>query len=291
MRQSRTSGSVGAGGGRPPSATRQSGPHTSTPGTTGRVQLGPGKNPAGSQGQYWTRAMRPWELFLDQRLAGMCAYCGGPPDTRDHVPSRILLDEPLPPGLPVVDACAACNQSFSLDEEYLACFLECVLCGTTVPADLGREKIKRALSKHSSLAARVNNSKRRDEEGTLIWQPENNRVRRIMSKLARGHAAYELFPQLEEPAAVEFAPLIAMSEDERAAFERGALVFGGPQLWPEIGSRAFFRACGVPPDPHPRLDGWIVVQPGRYRYAVAETGGVMVKLVLSEYLACEVVWE
>ena len=37
--------------------------------------------------------------------------------------------------------------------------------------------------------------------------------------------------------------------------------------------------------------GWVVVQPDRYRYAVVETGGVVVRMVLSEYLACEVVWE
>jgi hypothetical protein len=37
-------------------------------------------------------------------------------------------------------------------------------------------------------------------------------------------------------------------------------------------------------------EGWIVVQQGRYRYA-AESDGSMVRMVLSEYLACQVVWE
>lgn len=235
--------------------------------------------------------MDPRQLFLDERLTGMCVYCGGRPDTRDHVPSKILLDDPLPSDLPVVGACTTCNRGFSLDEEYLACLLECVLCGTTDPSDLQRKKAKRALSRNSKLAARIDSSRQTDDAGTLIWQPEHDRVRGIVLKLSQGHAAYELSPQFEGPVGVGFAPLIAMSEDERAAFEHGAMVFDGPQLWPEIGSRAFFRACGVPPDPHPQAGGWIVVQPGRYRYAVAETGGVMVRLVLSEYLACEVVWE
>jgi hypothetical protein len=35
--------------------------------------------------------------------------------------------------------------------------------------------------------------------------------------------------------------------------------------------------------------GWVVVQEGRYRF-LTSTGAVIVRMVLSEYLACEVVW-
>jgi hypothetical protein len=35
-------------------------------------------------------------------------------------------------------------------------------------------------------------------------------------------------------------------------------------------------------------DGWVIVQPGRYRYRVAQTS---VQMVLSEYLSCTVTWE
>lgn len=73
--------------------------------------------------------MDPRHLFIDERHTGMCVYCGSPPDTRDHVPSKVLLDEPYPPELPVVGACEKCSSSFSLDEQYLACFLDCVIHG------------------------------------------------------------------------------------------------------------------------------------------------------------------
>lgn len=71
--------------------------------------------------------MDPRHLFIDRRLTGMCVYCGDQPDTRDHVPSKVFLNEPYPPELPVVAACKRCNESFSLDEQYLACFLDCVI--------------------------------------------------------------------------------------------------------------------------------------------------------------------
>lgn len=220
----------------------------------------------------------------------MCVYCGAQPDTSDHVPSKVLLDEPFPLQLPVVGACASCNAGFSLDEQYLSCFLECVICGTVESSGLQRPKVKRILSENPALQRRIEASQRKDETGNLLWQPEPERIRKIVAKLARGHAAYELYPKLEEPDEVAFAPLSVVSDQERTAFEdvtAGNLITG----WPELGSRAFLRASGKKPDQFEQMGDWIVVQPGRYRYAVVETGGVLVRMVLSEYLACLVAWE
>jgi len=229
-------------------------------------------------------------LFFDKRLTGMCVYCGAQPETRDHVPSRVLLDEPYPPFLPVVPACNSCNASFSLDEQYLACFLECVLCGTTEPAELQRSKISRTLSKSPALRHRINASQKIDDAGKVLWQPEISRVSKIILKLARGHVAYELFPIIEEPFEVFYAPLETLNHEQKVEFEN---ILNGKLCshWPEIGTRAFLRACGKNPDEFEQWGEWVVVQPGRYRYAVVETGGVLVKMVLSEYLACAVLWE
>lgn len=232
--------------------------------------------------------MDPRHLFMDQRLRGVCAYCGAVPDTRDHVPPRVLLDEPYPSELPVVEACHDCNGSFFLDEQYLACFVETVLSGTVEPLAIGRARVRRMLSENAALASRIEGSRRRDKEGNLIWEPEIDRVRSIVVKLARGHAAYELYPQFDEPGEIGFAPLPVMSDDEIARFEGGGE--GWLRGWPEIGSRAFVRACGKSPDGFEQRGDWVVVQPGRYRYAVDEVP-FRVRMVLSEYLACQVVWE
>jgi hypothetical protein len=84
--------------------------------------------------------MRQIKDFADDRNKARCVYCGGLDETRDHVPSRVFLDEPLPENLPVVPACIACNNSFSRDEEYLACLIECALTGS-VEAASARIKI------------------------------------------------------------------------------------------------------------------------------------------------------
>ena len=231
--------------------------------------------------------MDPRNLFADEWLMGMCAYCGTGPDTRDHVPSRVFLDKPFPAQLPVVPACETCNAGFSLDEQYVACFIDAVLSGTADPSGMRRTKIRRTMGQNTSLASRIKRSQEKDREGNLIWKPERDRVRRIVLKLARGHAAYELYPKLEEAEEIAFAPLLVMSDDEVAEFENTG--GGNIQGWPEIGSRAFFRACGTSPDGYKQMGGWVVVQPGRYRYAVNQ-GLFEVRIVLSEYLGCRIVW-
>ena len=233
--------------------------------------------------------MDPRHLSVDSRLTGACVYCGGQPDTRDHVPSRVFLDDPLPDDLPVVEACEWCNHGFSLDEEYVACLLECVLCGTTDTESLRRDKIKRILAEKPRLAAMLDESRRKTEDGITLWMPDEERVRNVALKLARGHAAFELsLPQLDEPLRVECTPFVCMSTDQRAEFERAGS--GQMRGWPEIGSRAFLRACGG--SPYADQKGpWVTVQCNRYRYSVDQHGGVLVRMVLAEYLACEVEWE
>ena len=58
-------------------------------------------------------------------------------------------------------------------------------------------------------------------------------------------------------------------------------------LWPELGSRAFINSSSGKTSAYGE---WRVIQDGRYRYAIGQSSGDWVKFVLSEYLACRVVW-
>jgi hypothetical protein len=230
--------------------------------------------------------MDPRHLFSDQRFFGFCVFCGGAPETADHCPSKVLLDEPFPANLAAVQSCRDCNGSFSIDEEYLACFIECVTNGFSTVADLSRPNIKRILTEKPALAAMILASKQLDECGDTAWQPEITRISRVIKKLARGHIAFELsLPKLEEPEFVSFKPMITMSDIERAQFE--APSEGAVALWPEVGSRAFLRAVRTMSQP---VGEWITSQPGRYRYLVSQSDGDFVQIVLNEYLACRVGW-
>jgi hypothetical protein len=230
--------------------------------------------------------MDPRQIFADQRLSGFCVYCGGPSETRDHVPSRVLLDDPFPCNLPVVDCCHDCNGGFSIHEEYLACFVACVLAGSTRPDEIARTKVARILRDRPPLAARIGDSLAPSSDDERIWIPEMDRVRKVILKLARGHIAYELsLPRLEDPVRIECVPLSLMAPDDIEAF----LNPKETPFWPEIGSRAFIRLCRAG-TPRP-AEHWQIVQADRYQYLVSQSNGDFVRILLSNYLACEARWD
>jgi hypothetical protein len=224
--------------------------------------------------------------FGDERTLGMCAFCGGSTGTRDHCPSRVFLDKPYPENLPVVPACSTCNSSFSSDEEYLACLISCVISGSTIPEMMPREKIAKTLERKPSLKARIEQAKSQNGEGT-VFHPELDRVTSIITKLARGHALYELHEAcLNTPSHIEITPITLMNPTEREAFESSGS--SNICVWPEVGSRMMQRlatGAGL------TENGWINVQPERYRYNAMVAPDVEVRIVIHEYLACRVIWE
>lgn len=115
-------------------------------------------------------------------------------------------------------------------------------------------------------------------------------MRRVLLKLARRHASYEFnLPQLSEPDFFNFRPLLTLNTEERSRFEESD--DGAEEIlagWPEVGSRAMQRLLVVGPQVF--QEKWIEVQQGNYRFRVTEDDGLTVKIVLREYLACQVVW-
>jgi hypothetical protein len=203
------------------------------------------------------------------------------------VPSKVLLDEPYPDNLIVCPSCLKCNNELSADETYLACLLECVITGEAAPSKMRRPKIARVLQHNDALLKGLEQARSGGEDGK-IWGIENDPVKTVLLKLARGHAAYEHNqPQLQEPDRLDFRPLCTLTKSERAAFENTE---GGRfAAWPEVGSRAIQRLLILDADVY--SEGWITVQDGNYRFHVSDENGTAVKIVLREYLACQVVWE
>lgn len=231
--------------------------------------------------------MDPRQLYFDKRFRGVCVYCGDAAGTRDHVPSKVLLDLPYPRDLPVVGACDECNNRFSKDEPYLACLIDCSIRGAVADDGRGRTKIARLLREKPHLAVEMDRARQDDLFGVPQWQPDFERVLPIVLKLARGHGAWEFAePKLDEPRQVSVAPLDTLTIEQRRRFESVGEI-GDHAGWPEIGSRAFCELFVVGEDVY-RDHVWQIVQRDRYRYMTPDDDTV--RFVLSEYLACEVVW-
>ena len=214
----------------------------------------------------------------DQRIGNhTCAYCGKYADTRDHVPSKVLLDEPYPPELPVVWACTSCNNSFSADEAYFACAID-LASNNGVPK---RKNIERILTKTPLLRDKLKRCEISSCSGTFFMLVDDSRVKNVVMKLARGHVLFEINEMcLEEPSYISFVPIHMLPENDRNNFES----YENQNVFPEVGSRAMTRVITEP-------QGWINVQDGLYRYCVSWLSGIIVKIVVGEYLACQVVWK
>lgn len=244
------------------------------------------------------RTLEQLKNLADDRLIVGCIYCGGPEETREHVPSRVFLDAPLPENLPVVWACRSCNNGFSLDEEYLASLVESVIAGSADPQDIQRPNVANILRRTPALRARLETAKT-CVDGQIQFAVEPERIKNIVIKLARGHAAFELSqPCKEEPTSVWWQPLALMGVGHREEYESSHVV----EMHGEIGSRGMQRllvaqftlqaSSGETRTVHMLINDWVEVQEGRYRYHAIDYGdAIRVKLVISEYLACEVIWD
>ena len=218
----------------------------------------------------------------------MCGSLDGGKTDREHVPTRSLLDKPYPENLPTFDVHSECNANFSLDEEYLVAFLASVLSGSTEPDPIQFPTVARALERSSRLRKQIDGSKcvQGDLWGfpEVQWTPEIERVNRVIVKNARGHAFYELGePMFARPSWIGVSPISLLSPGQMKEFENGT----NSSLWPEVGSRLMQRVKFGDVE----LGGWITVQPHVYRYTVAQSvDEVLVRLVLRDYLAAEVLW-
>jgi hypothetical protein len=235
--------------------------------------------------------------FADNRLIRGCIYCGGSAETRDHVPSKCLLEQPYPTNLPVVGCCDTCNQEFSKDEQYFVCLIESVLCGSTDPEKIRRPSVARMMQNSPALRQRIENSKT-EVNGQIAFVPEIERINNVMLKLARGHAAFELSqPCREKPDHFWCGPLLSLPQENQEAFN--SVHF--QQVFGEVGSRNMQRLMvtqltrlsenGEQQNIGMLINDWVDVQDHQYRFiAIDDMGQIVIRIVVAEYFACEVVW-
>ncbi len=247
--------------------------------------------------------MEPFKNLADKRLNDGCVFCGGRPESRDHVPAKVFLDAPLPTNLAVVPACKECNCRYSVDEEYVACLIECVASGGLEGAWPLRKKIARILERKAHLRPRLSAALSVDQ-GRHAFAAEDARLLNVIAKTARGHAAYELAKwNLGQPTKLWWRPLSELSDAETEDFELDGSFDSNEVLGTigELGSRLSQRlvviSVGLDGGDAGKAHGflfndWVDVQEGTYRYFVGESRtGVSVKIVFREHLACFTQWK
>lgn len=242
--------------------------------------------------------MKQLKNYADRRLLQGCIYCGARNvESKDHVPSKVFLDIPYPANLPVAPACDDCNNGFAQDEEYLACLIECTIAGTTDPENIRRQSIAKSLRKNTALRSRIERAKSLDKK-RVFFAAEESRVENIVLKLAKGHVAFELGSQVHQPPTyLYWWPLTLMTAEQKETFDSPCF----STLFAEVGSRGLQRHVFVQAKLESSegdtrnmgliVNDWLDVQEGRYRYlASQDIEGIKIKIVIAEFLACEVFW-
>ncbi len=215
----------------------------------------------------------------------LCLYCEGSADSKEHVPSRIFLNKPYPENLPTVPACKKCNESYSLDEEYLACIIECARCGTIEVDKLERDKIKKILNRKTALYEKVKDSFL-TKDNNLFVNIEANRVNNILIKLAQGHILYEFNQYVKDVSHINIMSFADLSISEINYFNENEECTIAPDLGCRAMDEGFYVMCSD--TTANGITSWQYVGNESYRYLTYYDEGHRVKIVIAEFLACEV---
>ena len=218
-----------------------------------------------------------------------CIYCGNPATTREHVPSKAFLQEPYPDNLPTIPACFACNNGYSEDENYVACFLD-ILKSQVYYDYLVPEQTNSRMAKDKKLQ-NILQEQIKTQDDKVFYQLDKQRFDRILLKLARGHAGFEFdyvdFDNTNVKIWYDF--LFHIPDEILQNFES----VPEADIAPDVGLRAAgspFILQNITLDEATSLSIWNEVQENRYRYQVFQNKkeNITVKIVVLEFLYCVV---
>lgn len=226
-----------------------------------------------------------------------CVYCGDFADTREHCPSKVFLKKPLPTDLPVVPLCKKCNNAFSSDELYVSVFNDLLKNYFEKEKFPLNDNIKKRINERKEAQEAKECFERAIESNIL---ENDNRIIRILEKLAICHITYELsegyncdsWSGKATSLIYGFRPLL--SQDMISDMD-SAIVINNAQV-PEIGSRVYDHIYVIQPVLQSVTDGdkkilnlcmmdWTEVQENNYRYICwLENGNINVRIVIKEFL-------
>ena len=113
-----------------------------------------------------------------------CIFCGETADTREHVFAKCFFEKPYPKNMMTVPTCHNCNQSFSLDEQYLLYLIEYLRSIEENFGDPVNELAERTYRHCHCLEKRMLSSLKIDNKNNVYFQIEAKRINRVVLKIA-----------------------------------------------------------------------------------------------------------
>ncbi len=71
-----------------------------------------------------------------------CYNCGGPADTKDHIPPKIIFPKGCGKNLITVPSCCKCNHAMSLNDQYFGAILSTAVTRSGASLDVWNQKVQ-----------------------------------------------------------------------------------------------------------------------------------------------------
>lgn len=153
-----------------------------------------------------------------------CAYCRKfKKSTVDHVPPKLLLEQPFPPNLLTVPCCSDCNQGFKLDDEYTRTVIGLdVRASKNAAAQFNLPAIIRSLQRPDAkgfadyIASQTSASAVLGPDGNPLGQmiePDRKRVDNSGARIIRGLYFIEMKRPLPKHAILKVASKAGLTAD------------------------------------------------------------------------------
>lgn len=251
--------------------------------------------------KFWGSASLREHVVFRRGSHMKCIYCGEEANTREHCPSKVFLQSPLPTDLPVLPACFACNNGYSNDEKFTFRVIGLLY---RYYEEQGEKDIEISDNDTKDIIEVKNYVNDFIRQQSRVF---NNRMGETFIKLAIGHAAYEIsegyYSQNWDgiPLYVTYVIKSLLSLEEWEGLEYAELIHNDPL--PKLGSRAYRNVYVVQ---MPLMDAngksnkllgccfmdWTDVQEGSYKYIVfMHDDQIIVKIIIKEFLYAEIVFQ
>lgn len=254
--------------------------------------------------KFWGEKQLMPRITFSRQGKHYCIYCGKESDTREHSPSKAFLSEPFPSDLTVLPACFECNNGFAPDEKYCKSYIDTLI---SLVDNSDESTINKNVKDHKALCDAKSDFTNYNKTGVLN---SNNKIIRILTKLAVGHIVYDLTEGYGvdgcciSPCSVNYKFLFQLTNDEKEDFEE--IIWLDDKTLPELGSFQYDRIFVLAPiqilsndeitedvasEPLAFLD-WNCVQEGNYSYItwLEDKNMVHVKIIISDFLFAELIF-
>lgn len=158
---------------------------------------------------------------MNSLISNQCLFCNKNATTRDHIPTKNLLEKPYPLNLFTVPACQSCNNSFSLDEEY---FLNVLVEITTNPILIQKKleggSVFKARARSEKLRYQIQKSLVLGNKNRIYFDADFVRITKVIEKNALGlfYKRYNCRASLNSFKCIGFYPFNIMDERPPSTF-------------------------------------------------------------------------